>query len=596
VVEAAPNAMVIINAAGLIEMVNAQAERDFGYPRAEMLGEHVEMLLPERLRGDHPAHRNPFFLQAKPEAGGAGPDLYGLRKDGSEFPVEIGLNPIETDDGMLVLSAIVDITAEKQRMADARYLAAIVESSNDAIIGKDLDGTIRSWNVAAEAVFGYRAEEMIGRNISLLFPPDRLVEEAGIVERIRRGERVEHHETERRHKDGRDIPVSLAISPILDARGVVVGASKSLRDISERREAQRALAMSEAEFRASFEGAAVGKVLAEPLSRRILRANHALASMLGYAPADMVGRSADEFTWPEDRDADAAQYGLLLNGGSDAHVAEQRFIRRDGTPIWVRVSATLARAPDSSLPVLAVIAIEDIDARYRAQAELLDAKQALEKVVEERTVALEQRDLLLREVYHRVKNNLQIVDGLLLMQALKIDDAQAKESVLGIRSRIFALGLVHQQLMGSTDLKTFDIEPFLQELSTNIVDGGASASVTISVEASALEVGLDFAVPLGLLVTELVTNSLKHAFPSGGGAIAVSLRPDTAGTVLLVVSDDGVGLPALDAAKVGRTGLGAGIVKSLVAQLEGEMAIGDGPGATTKIRIPLPAPPATAPS
>jgi PAS domain S-box-containing protein len=594
VVEAAPNAMVMINAAGLIEMVNAQAERDFGYSRAEMLGEPVDMLLPERLRGDHSAHPNPFFVPTKKRRAGPSPELYGRRKDGSEFPVEIGLNPIETDEGVLVLSAIVDITAEKQRMADARYLAAIVESSNDAIIGKDLDGTIRSWNTAAEAILGYSAEEMIGRNISLLFPPERLAEEASIVERIRRGERVEHHETERRHKDGRDIPVSIAISPILDARGVVVGASKSLRDISERRDAQRALAMSEAEFRASFEGAAVGKVLAEPISRRILRANHALASMLGYEAADMVGRSANEFTWPEDRDADAAQYALLLNGGSDAHVAEQRFVRRHGTPIWVRVSATLARAPDSSLPVLAVIAIEDIDARYRAQAELLDAKQALEKVVEERTVALDQRDLLLREVYHRVKNNLQIVDGLLLMQALKIDDPQAKESVLGIRSRIFALGLVHQQLMGSTDLKTFDIEPFLQELSTNIVDGGASASVTISVEASALEVGLDFAVPLGLLVTELVTNSLKHAFPDGVGTIAVSLRPDAAGTVLLVVSDDGVGLPALDPEKTGRTGLGAGIVKSLVAQLEGEMAVGDGPGARTEIRIPLPAPPSQA--
>jgi len=588
VIEAAPNSMVMINGGGQIVMVNAQTERDFGFTRAEMIGEAVEMLLPERFRGALPPLRNPFFAQTDAQPMGASQEVFGQRKDGSEFPVEIGLNPIEMDDEILVLSAIVDITEQKQRMADARYLASIVESSNDAIIGKDLDGTIRSWNHAAEVIFGYSANEMIGRNISLLFPPERLIEEAGIVERIGRGERVEHHETERRHKNGRDIPVSLTVSPIRDARGVVVGASKSLRDISERRDAQRALALSEAEFRASFEGAVVGKVLAEPVSRRILRANHALASMLGYEPADMVGRTSSDFTWPDDRAGDAAQYELLLTGRSDAHVCEQRYIRRDGTPIWVRVSATLARVPESSQPILAVIAIEDIDVRYRVQADLLEAKRDLESVVEERTAALEQRDLLLREVYHRVKNNLQIVDGLLLMQALKIDDAQAKDSVMGIRSRIFALGLVHQQLMGSSDLKTFDIDPFLKELSKNIVDGGASASVTISVEASTLDVGLDFAVPLGLLVTELVTNSLKHAFPDGVGRIVVSLKPDTEGTVLLVVSDDGVGLPALDGSKAKNTGLGTGIVRSLVAQLEGAMTVGAGPGARTEIRVPMP--------
>ena len=471
---------------------------------------------------------------------------------------------------------------------EAAYLAAIVQSSDDAIIGKDLAGTITSWNRAAQSIFGYRADEVIGRSIGILFPPERLAEEAGIVEKLKRGERIDHHETVRRRKDGTDIPVSITVSPIRDAHGTIVGASKILRDISERREAQRALALSEAEFRASFEGAAVGKVLADPKSRRMLRVNKAFARMLGYECRDLVGRMLPEVTWPEDREADAAEYALLLSGGSDAHVRENRYIRNDGTPLWVRVSATLARVPESDQPILAVIAIEDIDERYHAQAELLEAKRDLERVVVERTAALTQRNLLLREVYHRVKNNLQIVDAMLMIQAHKIEDPVAKRGLLDLRSRIFALGLVHQQLTGSEDLQTFDVAPFLRALSSNILAGGSDANVTLKVEASPLKVGLDFAVPLGLLMTELVTNSLKHAFPTGEGNITVVLRPDADGQLVLIVSDDGETQTGGGDATRSNAGLGTGIVTSLVAQLGGTMTVSNHTGTTTQLRIPMP--------
>jgi PAS domain S-box-containing protein len=118
VVEAAPNAMVMINRAGEVVMVNAQAERVFGYSRAELLGQPVEMLVPERFRSHHPGMRATFIADSRPRPMGAGRDLYGLKKNGSEFPVEIGLNPIETDEGTMVLSAIVDITERK--LAEAR--------------------------------------------------------------------------------------------------------------------------------------------------------------------------------------------------------------------------------------------------------------------------------------------------------------------------------------------------------------------------------------------------------------------------------------------------------------------------------------------
>lgn len=214
----------------------------------------------------------------------------------------------------------------------------------------------------------------------------------------------------------------------------------------------------------------------------------------------------------------------------------------------------------------------------------------LGRVVEEQKATLAQRDLLLREVYHRVKNNLQMVDGLLVMQSRQMTDPDARKALRGLRDRIFALGLVHQQLMSSSDLKTFDVAPFLGELSSNIVDGGAGGGVALSVEAIPLDVGLDFAIPLGLLVNELVTNSLKHAFPDGGGEIAVKLSRAGDGELLLVVADNGKGYegepPRPDGSNVA---LGATIIKGLVAQMQGTIMVESKLGLTrSEIRVAAP--------
>ncbi len=358
--------------------------------------------------------------------------------------------------------------------------------------------------------------------------------------------------------------------------------------LAERERTQQALIRTEAEFRASFEGAAVGKTQSDPRTGQLVRVNRAFARMLGYQPEELVDRNGWELTWPEDREADRAGYSPLLSGAVAAYVREKRYTRRNGSPLWARVSATIARNPETRDPFLTISVIEDIDDRHKAAAELQAAKLDLERVVEQRTTALEQRDLLLREVYHRVKNNLQMVDALLSMQARRLNDADARQALAGLRGRVYALGLVHQQLMGSENLKTFDVAPFLRELAANILQSGDHAGVTLSVDACPLDVGLDFAIPLGLLVTELITNSLKHAFPDGRGSVALSLRRLPEGEVVLTVEDDGQGVAGdADGAEQG-PGLGAGIVKGLVAQLEGTMVVTTDKGMKTEIRAPLP--------
>ena len=167
VVESAPNAMVMINPSGGIEMVNVQAERVFGYERAELLGKSIDMLVPERFRHNHPRLRASFFTRPVSRPMGAGRDLYGLKKDGTEFPIEIGLNPIETEQGTMVLSAIVDISSRKRLEERFRQ---VVESAPNAMVMINRQGLIEMVNAQAERVFAYDRKDMLGKSIEMLVP------------------------------------------------------------------------------------------------------------------------------------------------------------------------------------------------------------------------------------------------------------------------------------------------------------------------------------------------------------------------------------------------------------------------------------------
>ncbi|TLY24417.1 MAG: PAS domain S-box protein [Nitrospirae bacterium] len=165
-------------------------------------------------------------------------EITALRRDGTEFPVELSILPLKVGASYRFNAFIADITERKRAEGTKARLAAIVESSDDAIIGKTLDGIVISWNSGAERIFGYTAEEVLGQPVTMLIPPDRLDEEPPIIDRLRRGERIEHFETVRRRKDGEEVDVSLTISSIKDETGKIIGISKIARDITERQHAK----------------------------------------------------------------------------------------------------------------------------------------------------------------------------------------------------------------------------------------------------------------------------------------------------------------------------------------------------------------------
>ena len=218
--EVAPAAVVGVDDGGLIVLVNREAEQVFGYARAELVGEPLSRLVPERFRAAHDAQREGFVGNQRARPMGAEPDLVGLRKDGSEFPADISLNGIQTEAGHVTIAAIRDIT---DRLA-AERLAAIVESTDDGVYTTTLDGRILTWNAAAERLYGYTAEEAIGGPLTLIVPDDLHQEMAGILRRITVGGPVEHFETVRQRKDGGLRDVSLTVSPVHDKSGRVTAA------------------------------------------------------------------------------------------------------------------------------------------------------------------------------------------------------------------------------------------------------------------------------------------------------------------------------------------------------------------------------------
>jgi PAS domain S-box-containing protein len=295
--------------------------------------------------------------------------------------------PVSDSDGSIRewVGMNIDITARKQGEEARARLAAIVESSDDAIIGKDLNGVITSWNKGAERLFGYSAQEVVGKPVTILIPQERLDEEPSILQRIRRGERIDHFETVRRHKDGRSMDVSLTVSSVIDSGGQVVGASKIARDITGRKQKDEAL-RSAAEFDEAVM-ANMGEGLYTVDGQGLVTfLNPAAEKMFGWKLADLRGKKMHDTTHYKHRDgrpypAEECSGLQVLRSGKTLTNHEDVFIRKDGTFFDVIYSSAPLKSGNAIVGL--VVVFRDVSDRKRAEEALRQSHAELRAQAEE---------------------------------------------------------------------------------------------------------------------------------------------------------------------------------------------------------------------
>jgi PAS domain S-box-containing protein len=342
--EAAPDAMVIVGDRGRIVLVNGQTESLFGYTRDELFGQPVEILVPERFRGDHPDHRKGYFHDAVPRPMGGGLDLFGRRKNGSEFPAEISLSPMDSEDGRVVIAAIRDSSERKK--ADEKF-RALLESAPDAMVIVDARGRIALVNAQTESLFGYTRQELLGRSVGVLIPErfggSGASERSGYFARPVASAMGSLVDLGGLKKDGTEFPIEMSLAPLDTQDGLLV--SSAIRDMTERRAIETALKA------ANHELEAFSYSVAHDL-RAPLRGMNGFAQLLLDSYHDQLDDEAQD--WLVEILSNARRMGALI----DALLALSRVTRvelkREFIDLTAIARAAAAQIAASDLPHAAV--------------------------------------------------------------------------------------------------------------------------------------------------------------------------------------------------------------------------------------------------
>jgi PAS domain S-box-containing protein len=447
------------------------------------------------------------------------------------------------------IGSLLDVTDRRRADYATRQLASIIESSDDAIVSKDLNGIVISWNAGAERVFGYSAEEMIGKPITIVIPEDRQDEEPEILRRLRNGERVDHFETVRRRKDGSLIDISLTISPVKDTEGHIIGASKIARDITDRRQAQAALRASERRLQ-DLLAAIPAAIYTTDAEGTITYFNEAAVELAGHRPRIGVDKWCVSWKlyWPDGTPLSHDQCPMAIA------LREGRIVRN--------VEAVAERPDGSRIPFIPFpTPLRDASGKIAGGINMLVD-------ISERKQSETYQRVLLRELNHRVKNNMQILHVLLNSSLRTSRSPEARAVLEDAGRRVGAMAAAQQVLYGTASATSFKAEEFLRSV-CRMAQQTFAKNVALKIQRAEGHLSNDAAIPLALILNEFITNAVKHGSTRDRCEVRVGLAKKN-DAFMLYVEDDG---PGFDLAQAAKHSSGLGLVQALARQLKGRVEV-----------------------
>lgn len=510
-------------------------------------------------------------------------EIKNKAKDGSYFWIDATVVPLVSQDGAPVefMSISRDITERKEIEVQKGLYEMIINSSEDGIISKNLDSIIISWNKGAENIFGYSSEEAIGKNIKMIIPDDLIHEEGMIIERITKGEHIKHYDTKRKSKDGTNVFVSLTISPIVDHSGSIIGVSKIVRNVTEKKVAERRILASEIKYRTLFEHNPMPMWVLNNETLEFLDVNEAAIKHYGYSREEFLAMNASDIRPAEDK---SRLTNFHHNNKSLPYSAGiWRHLKKDGTIINVEVFVDEI-ASDGKTSRL--ILIYDVTEKTKAEKEMLSLTGQLRELASHlQNVREEERASMAREIHDELGQQLT---------ALKMDVSWLMKKTLEKDLITYQKLQTVSEMLGNT-INT--VRKISSELRPSILDDlGLKEAMewhgNIFQNKTGIEINLastpvsvpknDAAIALFRIFQESLTNVARHA---NATAVNVSLS-EANGTILLSISDNGKGFDMNN--RVPKKTLGLLGMKERTIMLGGKFEIKSEQGKGTHVNIEVP--------
>ncbi|HTV62340.1 MAG TPA: PAS domain S-box protein [Verrucomicrobiae bacterium] len=609
--------VVVTDAQGGVTFLNGEAERLTGWKSAEANGHplpEVFRIINEQTRQtvENPVEK---VLRHGTVVGLANHTLL-IRRDGTDIPIDDSAAPIREPAGPLfgVVLVFRDVTEQRKAQRASARLAAIVEHSGDAIFTKTLAGVIQTWNASAERLFGYRADEIIGKPITVLLPPDRLSEEGHILDRLGQGHPIERLETIRLAKDGRHIPVAVSVSPLKDADGEIIGASKIIQDISELVTAREAL-IREKELLATTLASIGDAVIVTDATGRVTFLNGEAEQLTGWKSADAGGRALPEvfkIINEDTRNSAENPVDKVLRLGMVVGLANHTLlVARDGREIPIDDSAAPIRQAGG--PIFGVVLVfRDFTEQREAQRVLQRSKAELEGLVAERTAKLQEMIGELQHIsyamVHDMRAPLRAMNAFVeLMDDSQVTPEQRHDYSRRIRLAANRLDILIQHALRYTKFAHQDITLEPVNLST-LVRGIIETYPDLQAEKADVRVESELPMVVGseALLTQCFANLLGNAVKFVAPGVRPEVRVHTErrdGMARIWVRDNGIGIPEYAHRRLFKmfqrlnegyegTGIGLAIVRKVVERMNGNVGVESeaGRGAIFWVELPLASP------